>query len=398
MELAPGTLLKQQQYQVQTTLGKGGFGITYRGIDLKSSRTVAIKENWPESGVRQGTTVIWPHHTTRKQQQEELQKFKGEAQYLSQCIHPNIVKVYDWFEENNTAYTVMEFIKGRLLSDLFEAEGLLPENRIQRYLMQIAAALQVIHAKNLLHRDIKPENIIITAEDRAILIDFGATREFIAGKTGRMTAILTPGYAPLEQYSVTSKRGAGTDIYALCASMYHLLTGQWPPEPPERYPADSLIPPRQIVPSINPHFEQILLIGMARKLENRFQSVTALMQALNSIIETHNARLVFIHNRELLAEFSLTGDRTIIGRSDLNTGSVHIDLNPLVGNETVSRRHGQIYRDGKQWKISDLGSQNGIFIKRSGQPRFGAKITSPEPLFSGDEIAFGKVRCLFQIF
>ena len=137
----------------------------------------------------------------------------------------------------------MTFIKGKPLSKILELEGPLPPNRVKRYFLQVADALKAVHSVNLLHRDIKPANIIIDQQDRAILIDFGATREFVAGKTREMSVTLTPGYAPLEQYSYRSKRWPSTDLYALCASMYELLTGELPSPATERFGAETLIRP-----------------------------------------------------------------------------------------------------------------------------------------------------------
>ena len=394
MELPPGTFLKNQRYQIETTIGQGGFGITYRGRDSKNSSSVAIKENFPDVGIRKGTQIIW-FRTTPKEQKEQLQKFKSEAQYLSQCIHPHIVRVYDWFEENNTAYVVMKFISGYSLVEFLRGEKMISQSLLLRYFKQIAAALQVIHLHNLLHRDIKPDNILIDSQNRAILIDFGAAREYIAGKTGKMTQILTPGYAPIEQYHILQKRSAGTDIYGLCATMYHLLTKIPPPDSIARYPKDILIPPRKIIPQINPQLEQIILTGMARDLAQRFSSAGKLLQALNLIDKNASARLIYL--KTPIVEFILDSSQTIIGRSDINSADVRIDLANFENADTVSRSHGVIYQEQKNWKVKDNGSKNGIFIRRFGQNHF-RKITASEILFSGDEVAFGKVRFLFQTF
>ena len=394
--LQTGSLLQQGKYQIESVLGEGGFGITYRGGDRLNSRPVAIKENWPENATRQGTTVLWSQTIPPKNRQLQLYKFKSEAQFLSKCTHSNIVKVYDWFAENNTAYVVMEFISGKNLLEIVETEGALPQERVKRYFIQMADALRVIHATNLLHRDIKPENMIVDRQDRAILIDFGATKEFIAGQTRQMSTTLTPGYAPLEQYSYRSKRWPATDIYALCASMYELLTGKLPAAAAERALSETLIPPRTFVPQIDPLLEEVILAGLRMRVEERFQTADELLKVLTKGGQV--AKLIPLQPVAIIPEFILDKPNLIVGRFEPGWDSVDINLNGCPGADTVSRRHGEVYQESGNWKIKDLGSANGIFIKRSGQPRFNAKITVPERLNSGDAIAFGKVRFRFQTF
>ncbi len=135
---------------------------------------------------------------------------------------------------------------------------------------------------------------------------------------------------------------------------------------------------------------------MARDLSQRFSSAGELLQALNSINDNTTARL--IHLKAPMLEFILDDSQTIVGRSDINNADVRVDLANCSNADTVSRYHGVIYREGKKWKVKDLSSSNGIFIKSFGQNRFGGRITAPEILLSGDEIAFGKVRFLFQNF
>ncbi len=290
-ELSPGTLLGGGKYKIEKILGQGGFGITYQATAVNNSAPVAIKELLPEKCVRQGTKIIWPFSITPKFRLEQIKKFKEEAECLSKCNHPNIVPVYAWFEENNTAYLVMALITGKSLSKILESEGILPESRVKHYMLQIAGALKCVHSNKLLHRDIKPDNIIVDIQDRAILIDFGAAREFIAGQTNNMTQMLTHGYAPLEQYAYSARRGPSTDIYAVCASMYHLLTGTIPASALlERQGTDRLIPPRQIVPSIHPQTEQIILVGMSMQVGDRFQNADELIDALNGNFVPPNLR------------------------------------------------------------------------------------------------------------
>ena len=285
--LSPGVLLKQGQYQIEKVLGEGGFGITYKGKNRQNNLIIAIKELWAEKGARQNNIMLWPNSITPKEKQLQINKFKLEASNQQKCQHPNIAQVYDWFEENHTAYIIMEFISGKSLYDLLEEEGILPENRIKKYFIQIAEALKVVHANNFLHRDLKPANILIDSQDRAVLIDFGATREFIAGQTREMSVTLTPGYAPSEQYSYRSKRYPATDFYALCASMYELLTGQLPIEAMERVntlvqggSSDPLIPPRKLNPNISELMERVILTGMKINVGERFQTADEIIDAL----------------------------------------------------------------------------------------------------------------------
>jgi serine/threonine protein kinase len=282
-----GILLKNGIYQIENILAEGGFGITYKGKFISKNIPVTIKELWPEKAARQDNQIIWPNKINVKQQQEQINKFKLEAQNQRKCSHPNIPKIYDFFLENNTAYIVMEYIEGKTLYSILKSEGKFTEARLKPYILQIIDALRIIHNNNFLHRDIKPDNIILDENNHKIsLIDFGSTKEFIAGQTGDMTRVLTPGYAPSEQYIYSAKRDKATDIYALCSSLYELLTNKLPIESLDRLNAisnhhpDPLIPPRQIVPEISLKMERIILTGMKIKVEERFQNVDELLRAL----------------------------------------------------------------------------------------------------------------------
>jgi eukaryotic-like serine/threonine-protein kinase len=284
LHLSPGTTL-YRDYRIEKVLGQGGFGITYQAIYLPNGAVVAIKELWP-GGAREGNKVSWPMRVTPQEKNEQIRKFEDEARNQQRCNHPNIAIVYDCFKENNTAYMVLEFISGKSLAQICQSERKLAEDRVKRYFIQIADALRVVHQNNFQHRDIKPDNILINEQDRAVLIDFGAAREFIAGKTQQMSVILTPGYAPPEQYSPTGQRYAATDFYAFCASMYELLTGEFPVDAALRMasPSDPLISPRQLNPQISELMEKVILMGMKIKVEERFQRAQDLIDALNGTL------------------------------------------------------------------------------------------------------------------
>ena len=215
--LSVGTKLLSGTYSIGKILGQGGFGITYLGNDLL--RPVAIKELFPLGSARSGNTVVTSGNTQGNFKQIK-QQFLEEGRNLAKFDHPSIVKVHNAFEDNNTAYLVMEYLRGQTLQQLMETQGgALNTDEALEYIRQVGAALEQIHQAQLLHRDIKPDNIIITQDNRALLIDFGAAREFLANKTQTHSVIITPGYAPLEQYGSRVQRGAYTDIYALAATL-----------------------------------------------------------------------------------------------------------------------------------------------------------------------------------
>lgn len=280
-ELQPGMTLQDGKYVIDKVIGAGGFGITYYARHTSLDQHYAIKEFFIDGRCVRNTM----RHTVNLQGispdmfEKYRRKFTEEAQTLAKLDHPNIVRVIDVFEENETSYIVMPFIEGKTLESIVEKNGPLEYGLAVNYLGQIASAVGYIHSRNILHRDIKPDNIMITADNHAILIDFGSAREFVQDKTQHQTSILTKGYAPIEQYSSNSRKGTYTDIYSLGAVFYYVLTGTKPMDATERL-SEAMPEPKQINPQINEDVNRTILKAMQLKHENRHQTIDEFMSDL----------------------------------------------------------------------------------------------------------------------
>jgi serine/threonine protein kinase len=220
------------EYRLESILGAGGFGMTYLAYDTHLEKKVAIKEYLPvELAVRALDGSIVPINTgTEYNYKWGLDRFLQEARLLAKFIHSNIVAVSRYFEANGTAYMVMNYESGMSFNQLLKRIPQPDEPMLMKILMPLIEGLQAVHEAGFLHRDIKPSNIFIRDTGAPLLIDFGAARLAIGGATRTMTSILTPGYAPLEQYSKDGNQGPWTDIYSLAAVMYRGVVGDNPPD------------------------------------------------------------------------------------------------------------------------------------------------------------------------
>jgi serine/threonine protein kinase len=281
--LPAGTKLQGGVYSVGRVLGQGGFGITYLGGDIRSRRPVAIKEFFPYGSTRRGTNVQPFGGLPTSEYTSARIRFRDEASILARFDHPGIVDVYGTFEENNTAYMVMELLRGKSLGQLVEEKGPLPERDAVGYIRRVGEALIVVHEASLLHRDLKPDNIMLTGDGEVVLIDFGTARAFAAGKTGRMTTMVTPGYAPLEQYGQNVRFGPFTDVYALGATLYHILTGQMPAPATDRASGVDLVPPRTLNPAISEVTSDAVMWAMNMRVDQRPQTVQEFLDGLPSV-------------------------------------------------------------------------------------------------------------------
>lgn len=230
--LAVGTVLSGDQFTVTGRLGAGGFGITYKAKDNTLGRTVVIKECFPEDFCyRKGLNVVPRNKTHEEPVQSIVRMFMREAQSLAKLRHPNIVGVHRAFEENQTAYMALDLIDGRDLLELLETRRqLFHPARVKDILMQLLDAIEQVHALDLLHRDISPDNIIIEKSGTPVLIDFGAARSDSSKRTRAVTSLMMvkDGYSPQEFYVAGSMQTPSSDLYALGATFYHLISGDAP--------------------------------------------------------------------------------------------------------------------------------------------------------------------------
>jgi len=225
---------KLHWYEIESILGQGGFGITYLAIDTNLDTQVAIKEFLPNDlAVRTHDSSVQPiSEGHRDMFTWGLSRFLAESKTLARFQHPNIVRVYSGFEANNTAYMVMEYVEGQTLEAALKSRRLRTEQQLLDIVYPLLDGLGKIHAAGFIHRDIKPENIYLREDGSPLLIDFGSARQAIGAKTRTLTALVSPGYAPFEQYGGASKsedrQGPWTDIYALGATLYRAVSGKAP--------------------------------------------------------------------------------------------------------------------------------------------------------------------------
>ena len=234
-----------QEYELVRVLGFGGFGMTYLGFDHNLDKAVAIKEYLPSDiAIRTSDNSVMPQASEFQGDFAwGLERFLDEARTLARFDHRHLVKVYRFFEMHNTAYIVMEYAEGETLSEYLNRKEVLTESELKAILHPILDGLAAVHRADFLHRDIKPGNIVIRAEDRSpVLIDFGAARQAVGAMSRSVTAIVTPGYAPIEQYESRGNQGPWTDIYALGCVCYRALTDDVPIPAMDRVRRDPLIP------------------------------------------------------------------------------------------------------------------------------------------------------------
>ena len=297
------------RYVIDRYLDQGGFGITYKGHDRTLDIDVAIKEYYPLGLVTRDTGSAYIYTVGGSDSEAEFtagrQQFIREARTLARFDgDPGIVGVKDCFEENNTVYIIMEYLRGSNLKDFLEFNGRLTMAQALRLLTPVMQSLEKVHAAGLIHRDISPSNLFLTENGNVKLIDFGTARQFNENGDKSFSIYLKPGYSPEEQFLRHSEQGPWTDVYALSASIYKLITGRTPDNSLNRLSQDTLVPPAQLGADITPAQEAVLLKGMAVRRGDRYQSIRELREAFGEA-----------QSPDPVSKYSLTDDdeRTVAG-------------------------------------------------------------------------------------
>ncbi len=265
-------------YTIEGVLGQGGFGITYLGIDELHEKKVAIKEFFPQGIVTRNIeyqdTVTVTFVGEKDNYEKGKERFLKEARTMAKFSKDEgIVKALDFFEINNTAYIVMEYLEGITLKQyLRENQRIAPEDLIE-LLVPLIESLDEIHSQGMIHRDISPDNIMVLPDGRIKLMDFGAARDYTEFGEKSLSIVLKPGYAPPEQYQTHGIQGPWTDIYALCATMYKCITGENPPDAIERVMDDSLKKISEFGIVIPPQEEAAIIKGMSVSAKDRYQDI-----------------------------------------------------------------------------------------------------------------------------
>ena len=283
-QLPAGTVL-HGRFEVKRVIGGGGFGITYEGLDQVLNARVAIKEYYMTGFVNRNVAasldVIPSVGEKAETFRKNREKFYSEAMVLAKFGEEDgIVRIQDYFQENETAYIVMEYLDGGSLKDRLNRDGTMNWEEALDLLMPGMVSLEHVHEAGIIHRDISPDNIMLTKSGKIRILDFGAARKTTDSDPKSLSVILKPGYAPEEQYRSKGVQGPWTDVYAFCATLYRCITGQVPDEAMDRLVSDTLRPVHFLVPECPVSVSKVIGKGMAVSQKDRYQSLQELISDL----------------------------------------------------------------------------------------------------------------------
>ena len=283
--LKPGEELAGR-YMIGKVLGYGGFGITYIGFDNLLQAPVAIKEYFPSHCATRSPgkrTVTVLSGDASEAFKIGIEKFISEAKRLAQLQETDgVVRVFDCVQDNNTAYIIMEYLRGKTVKEMLAGQRQLPYADAKKIILRVLQILNTVHEEGIIHRDIAPDNIFITEQGEVRLLDFGAARYAVSSRSQTLTRILKAGYAPEEQYRSSGQQGPWTDVYSAAATFYRMITGRCPSESIERMIEDDIILPSYIVADIPESDEAALMKALAVRRDQRFQTADEFRQALSA--------------------------------------------------------------------------------------------------------------------
>lgn len=288
----PYRTILNKKFLIGKVLGKGGFGITYLAWDLVLQTAVAIKEYLPSTLVaRENQCQNVEAHSDQDRTEFEygLKQFLQEARTLAQFSHTNVVRVREFFAANKTAYLVMDYYRGVSLAEFLHLKDYrLSEQEALKIMLPILNGLAQVHQKGFLHRDIKPDNIYLVDNAHPVLLDFGAARSALGHKSLSLSVILTPGFAPFEQYMSNGEFTPSTDIYSVAATLYYMTTGIKPHEATTRLQNDPIIHLAALEPSLSPRFSDSVMQALSVYPEHRPQSIEEFQQQLTEPPSSYN--------------------------------------------------------------------------------------------------------------
>lgn len=292
--LKPGTMLNKK-YFVGNVIGEGGFGITYIGYDTMLDIKVAVKEYFPNGCANRNHGVTSEIEITTEKQQDFFDKgkerFLVEARSIARFSREQgIVGVRDYFEENGTAYIIMEYLEGQTLENYVKKNGNMDTKQLFTLMKPVMKSLQKVHNDGIIHRDISPDNIMYLKDGTLKLMDFGAARHF-TNEERNMSVVLKMGYAPEEQYRKNGTQGPWTDVYGMCATMYRCITGKVPEDALDRLYEDSLKKPSSLGIEIPRLFEVVLMYGLAVHRKNRCKDMAELLDLTDKVLKKEEINL-----------------------------------------------------------------------------------------------------------
>jgi len=370
-----------QEFEIKKKLGQGGFGITYLAFDTRLKKDVAIKEFFPKDLVNrdeqdnsvslqkiEGEDSEDKQEISRTRYKHFLKKFEQEAQIMASLDHPNIVKVTRYFEENNTGYFVMNYIKGESLKKYIERVGKLPQDQILEIIIPLLEGLKHVHNADFLHRDIAPDNIFLAQNGKTMLLDFGAAKSTLIDATGKEVSIgvIKKSYSAPEQFYDDSIHTIATDIYSIGAVIVFCLTGKTPPPAPKRSneKSDSLI---ALLEEYNSQCTQGFIKAIAKAMnlqaKNRFQEVIELQKSLTTKRVTLK-RFILKNDKRLTQKEILNIVNPLLDKLEVlhNKGSTHSNISP----ENIYIKDGNVIELGRPMERVEYSSNSLTAIRNIG--------------------------------